>query len=79
MNESNLIHIALQVIVGASILHIFLPPYDIFKDFPSFQRYYKLVLALVGYLALNVRTKMIQAYPSAKAALPSVPDEPKDA
>jgi hypothetical protein len=67
MNEATIIHWVLQIVVGASILHVILPPYDVFNDFPTLQKYYKLFVAIVAWLALNVRTKVIQAYPSIKA------------
>jgi hypothetical protein len=76
MNETVIIHWILQIIVGASILHAILPPYDVLNDFPNAQKYYKLLLAIVAYVALNVRTKVIQAYPSAKAAMGPAPADP---
>ena len=71
MNEAAVFHILLRVIVAASVLHILLPPYDVLDGFPTAQKYYKVLLAIVAWLALNLRTKLIQAYPSVRAQLPS--------
>jgi hypothetical protein len=69
MNETVIIHWILQIIVGASILHLILPPYDVLDGFPTAQKYYKLFVRIVEYFALNVRTKVIQLYPSMKVPL----------
>ena len=47
-----------------SILYAILPPYEIFDDYPGFQKFYKLVLGLVKHFAINVRDKMNNLYPS---------------
>lgn len=51
-----------------SILNAVLPPYDVLNDFPTAQRYYKLVLAVVKYFSGDVRTKIMQLYPSFTAS-----------
>jgi len=55
------VQIAEHVIVGASILHNFLPPWDFLNDYPQAQKAYKLVIYVVGYVALNARSTL---YPS---------------
>lgn len=77
MNETAVLHIVLRVIVVSSVVHIFLPPYDVFNDFPRFQKYYKLFVAVVGYVALNARGKLIQAYPSVQQAKAPVDTPPE--
>lgn len=76
MTETTAIHIILRIIVIASVVHIFLPPYDVFNDFPKFQKYYKLFVSVVGYIALNARGKMIQAYPSVSKPAVDTPPQP---
>ena len=77
MNEVTVFHIALRVVAASSVAHIFLPPYDVFNDFPRFQKYYKLLVAVVGYLALNARGKVIQAYASVQQAKAPVDTPPQ--
>lgn len=50
-----------EVVSGASILHTILPPWEAFNDFPTVQKYYKLLIYIVGYVALNGRSTV---YPS---------------
>lgn len=76
--ETAVFHIALRVVVASSVVHIFLPPYDVFNDFPRFQKYYKLFVAVVGYVALNARGKLIQAYPSVQQGKAPVDTPPSN-
>jgi hypothetical protein len=47
----------------ASFLHSTLPPWDAeaFVPFPTFQKYYKVLIYVLGYIALNARSTI---YPS---------------
>ena len=47
--------------VGCSILYSVLPPFEVWSDFPSAQKYYKLLLAFVGGIAINARSKVYPA------------------
>lgn len=49
-----------------SMLHLILPPYETFSDYPTFQKYYKLVVLIVGNIALNKRESVVSLYPSVK-------------
>lgn len=60
--ETQIIHVALRVIVVASIVHVFLPSYETFDGFPRFQKYYKLFVAIVAWIALNARGQMMKLY-----------------
>lgn len=44
------------VVTICSILHSFLPPWDFLNDFPRAQKYYKLLIYIIGYIALNARS-----------------------
>lgn len=75
--EALIVGYLLKIIVGASVLHVVLPPYEVLNDFPEAQKYYKVFLGVVQYAALNLRTQLIQVYPQAKAALQGGEVEPK--
>jgi hypothetical protein len=45
-----------EVVSVASLVHTMLPPWDALGDFPRAQKYYKLFVYLVGYVALNGRS-----------------------
>ena len=46
----------LRLVVTCSVLHNVLPPWEAFTDFPTAQKYYKLLIYLIGYVALNLRS-----------------------
>ncbi len=64
---------------GASLIHSFFPPWDAdaFRPFPTFQKYYRALIYVAGYWALNMRStiyKSISIYnPNGKNA-PKVPE-----
>lgn len=59
--------IAFDVIVGCSAAHTFLPPWDAdaFTPFPTFQKYYKVLIYIVGYVGINARSAV---YPQISVA-----------
>ena len=68
----------------ASVLHTFLPPWDFLNDFPRAQKYYKVFVYIVGYVAINGRSTVYQhisvnnpAGPNAN--LPTLVEEVKEA
>jgi hypothetical protein len=64
--DHQIFELALRAVMYASVLHMILPPYETFKQLPRFQAIYKAVVDTVGWIALNGRGKVIQAYPSMK-------------
>lgn len=76
----HIIHFGLAIPVTASILHTILPPWEAFSDFPSLQKYYKLFVYVVGYVAINARStvwKSISVNASQQqAAAPQAPAPP---
>src|SRR6266702_3767255 len=50
------VKIATEVVAAASLLHTILPPWEALNDFPNAQKYYKLLVYIVGYAALNGRS-----------------------
>jgi hypothetical protein len=59
---------AARICLVFSVLNAILPPYDVLNDFPTAQKYYRLVLAIVKYFSGDVRTKIMQLYPSFTAS-----------
>lgn len=47
-----------EVVTVCSVLHAILPPWEALNDFPTAQKYYKLFVYLVGYIALNWRSTL---------------------
>ena len=45
-----------------SILHLILPAYEIFDDFPEFKKYYKVFVLIIGSIALNKRQSVVGIY-----------------
>lgn len=61
-----------EIIAVASVLHTFLPPWEAFNDYPSVQKPYKLLVYIVGYVALNGRSTV---YPSLSTQSGSQPSD----
>jgi len=57
----DIVKLGTEIVAGASVLHTVLPPWEAFNDFPTAQKYYKLLVYIVGYIALNGRSTF---YPS---------------
>lgn len=60
-----------HIIVGCSILHNFLPPWEAFNEFPTLRKYYKLFIYLIGYVALNARSTFNPSLSTADGTKPS--------
>lgn len=56
----HLIDFLTETVALCSLLHTVLPPWDIFADYPKFQKGYKLGIFICGYLALNGRSTIYQ-------------------
>lgn len=44
-----------------TMLHTFLPPWEILDDFPTVQKYYKVLVYFVGYVAGNARSTVYRS------------------
>lgn len=68
VNLHELKDIAFDVVVGCSIVHTALPPWDAdaIKQFPTFQKYYRLLIYLVGYIAINFRSTVYSSISTQK-------------
>jgi hypothetical protein len=55
--------VGLSVVVGCSVAHTFLPPWDAdaIKAFPRFQKVYRLVIYFLGYVAINFRSTVYKS------------------
>ncbi len=67
----HLFRIVTTVVFFSSILHNFLPPWDFLYEFPRAQRYYRLMIYIVGYTALNARSSMYPAISTKDGTTPS--------
>jgi hypothetical protein len=72
MLNPHIISIATDWIAICSILHTFLPPWDALDGFPRAQKYYKVVVYTIGYMALNGRSTV---YRSISAQAPASQDK----
>lgn len=61
-----------EIVAGSSLLHTVLPPWEAFNDFPTGQKYYKLFIYLVGYVALNGRSTIYPTLSTSNGTKPSV-------
>jgi hypothetical protein len=48
------------IVTVCSILHTMLPPWDFLNEFPASQRYYRLLVYIIGFVALNARSTVYQ-------------------
>jgi hypothetical protein len=57
------IDIATRVVFVASILHSVLPPWDAepFQPFPTFIKFYKVFIYVIGYVAINARSTIYKS------------------
>lgn len=58
MDSNAIFHYISGTVFVCSILHTFLPPWDFLDEFPTAQKYYKIVIYLVGYIAINGRSSL---------------------
>lgn len=66
ITQHQLIDLATETVVTCSLLHTFLPPWDFLNDFPKAQKYYKLAVYVIGYIALNGRSTIYQSISTTK-------------
>lgn len=71
MHAHNLIDIGTETVAICSVLHTILPPWEAFNDFPAAQKYYKLLIYVIGYLALNGRSTIYRSVSTKDGAQPS--------
>jgi len=55
-------HIFVHAFFWVNIVNVCLPPIEVFQPFPRFQVYYKVLIQTIGYLALNVRGKILALF-----------------
>ncbi len=53
--------ILFDVVVGCSIAHTILPPWDFLNDFPRAQKVYKAIIYVIGYIAINARSAVYKS------------------
>jgi hypothetical protein len=69
--QSHVFNIVAGIVLIASVLHAVLPPWDFLSDFPTAQKYYKLVVYVVGYIALNARSTLYKSISTQDGTTPS--------
>jgi hypothetical protein len=52
----HVIDVITRVVFIASIAHSVMPPWDFLSDFPTAQKLYKILVYLVGFIAINGRS-----------------------
>lgn len=52
----SLIALHSQIVYVCTFLHNFLPPWEVFNDYPQIQKPYKVVVYVIGYGAGNARS-----------------------
>jgi hypothetical protein len=79
-----------HIIVACSVAHSLLPPWDFLDQFPTAQKYYKVFIYVIGYVALNGRSTVYRSIstastngkanggtpPAAPPAPPAMPAKP---
>jgi hypothetical protein len=60
-----------EIVAIASVAHTLLPPWEVFNDYPTFQKAYKLFVFIVGYVALNGRSTIHPSISTASGTKPS--------
>lgn len=45
-----------RIVAICSVLHTLLPPWEVLNDFPSAQKYYKVLIYTISYASLNGRS-----------------------
>jgi hypothetical protein len=55
-SAATLIAVHTQVVYICTILHNFLPPWEVFNDYPSIKKPYKVVVYVIGYGAGSARS-----------------------
>jgi len=69
--QVDIVKLATEVVAGSSLLHTILPPWEALSDFPGAQRYYKLLVYIVGYVALNGRSTLYASVSTKNGTQPS--------
>jgi len=60
-----------RTVVVCSVLHSFLPPWEVLEDFPAAKRYYKLFIYFIGYVAINGRSTLYGSLSTKDGTTPS--------
>lgn len=61
MNYHAIKDIGADVVVCARLALTFLPPWEAFADYPRTQRFYKLCIYIVGWIALSQRSRVYKS------------------
>lgn len=61
LSAATLWNIYAQVCTICSLLHSALPPWDFLADFPRTQKVYKVIIYIIGYIALNARSTLYKS------------------
>lgn len=69
--QTDWIKLGTEVVAICSVLHTILPPWEALNDFPTAQKYYKLLVFFIGYAALNGRSTVYPSLSTANGRQPS--------
>lgn len=56
MHTHTFVDVLTRTVAICSIMHTMLPPWEVLNDFPAAQKYYKVFVYSIGYVALNGRS-----------------------
>jgi hypothetical protein len=76
MSPHEMQDLVFHVIVGCSVAHTLLPPWDFLDQFPTAQKYYKVFIYIVGYVALNGRSTVYKSISASNGNTPAPPAPP---
>ena len=57
----DLVDDATRIIAICSVLHTLLPPWEVLNEFPTAQKYYKVVVYTIGYASLAGRSTVYKS------------------
>jgi len=69
--QADIVKDVTEVVTCCSLAHTLLPPWEAFNDFPTVQKYYKLLIYFIGYAALNGRSTVYGSVSTKNGTQPS--------
>jgi len=63
--------VATACIAACSLLHTMCPPWEVLNDFPVAQKYYKVFIYTIGFVALNGRSTVYKSISTTEGAYTS--------
>jgi hypothetical protein len=61
LTAASVVSVHMQVVYVCTILHTFMPPWEVLNDFPNAQKYYKVAVYVIGYGAGSARSTVYKS------------------